>query len=85
MQKAPIAGRTNLAAGNDRQSPNESVPVRNRIVPGITSVTMPGSKMMARTCFHIVVACPSQALFEVHVVQCMATENDRYTAPPPVT
>ena len=39
-------------------------PSSHRIVPGITSVTMPGSRMMARRCFHIVVACPSQALFE---------------------
>ena len=59
MQKAPITRSKTLAAGEDCERPNETVPVRHRIMPGITSVTMPGSRMMARSCFHIVVACPS--------------------------
>jgi hypothetical protein len=64
MQKAPITRRKTLAAGEDCERPNETVPARHRIMPGITSVTMPGSRMMARRCFHIVVACPFQAIFE---------------------
>ena len=60
----PMIGRMNLNAGTDCQRPSVSIPLRHRIVPGITSVTMPGSKIMARRCFHIVVTCPSLALFE---------------------
>jgi hypothetical protein len=52
------------AAGTDCHRPNESVPARHRIVPGITSVTIPGSKMMARRCFHIVTTSRIQTLFE---------------------
>ena len=38
--------------GMDRQSPSVSVPVSHRIVAGMASVTMPGSRRMVRRCFH---------------------------------
>ena len=59
----PMIGRMNFNAGTDCQRWNESIPARHRRVAGITSNTIPGSKMIARRCFHIVVAHPSQSLF----------------------
>ena len=67
----PMIGRMTLDAGTDCQRPNESVPVRHRIVPGITSVTMPGSKMMARRCFHIRLARPSKPRDDRVTWQCL--------------
>jgi hypothetical protein len=51
-----------LVAGTDYQRPHESIPVRHRMIPGITSVTTPGSRRMARRCFHANIGTPSAGL-----------------------
>jgi hypothetical protein len=53
MHMTPMAGRMTLVAGTDCQRPHESIPVRHKMIPGITSVTTPGSRMIARRCLHI--------------------------------
>src|SRR5271157_1878778 len=63
MQRPPITGRTTLDAGMDRQRPNECAPPSHKMVAGMTIVTMPGSRIMARMCLHIAVARPTVALF----------------------
>jgi hypothetical protein len=47
MHMTPMTGRMILVAGTDCQRPHESISVRHRIIPGITTNTMPGSRMIA--------------------------------------
>jgi hypothetical protein len=44
----PMTGRTILVARTDCQRPHESIPVRHRMIPGITIVTTPESRTIAR-------------------------------------